>query len=119
MNIEDVREYCISKKYCFETTPFGEDILVYKVGVSDNCKMFALISISRSNYLILKCNPAEAIELREQYSEIEGAFHMNKTHWNGVTIDGNLPKEMIFSMVDNSYNLVYGALPKKIKSECF
>ena len=115
MNIEDVREYCLSKKYSLETTPFDEDTIVYKVGTSDLYKMFSLISLSRNNYLILKCDPERAIELRDKHSEIEGAFHMNKRHWNGVFIDGGLSDEFICSMIDDSYNLVCATFPKRIK----
>lgn len=117
MNIEEVRKYCISKNYSFETTPFDDNILVYKVGASQQSKMFALIDIMQSNYLILKCDPDYAIELRDIHSEIEPAFHMNKRHWNGVTIDANLSKKMICAMIDHSYALAYGGLSKKIKIE--
>lgn len=117
MNIEEIREYCLSKGYVIETTPFDENTLVYKVGTPQHAKMFALIDILQSNYLILKCEPNEALELRDRHPEIEGAFHMNKRHWNGVFIDGNLPKEMIYTMIDNSYDLVYGGLSRKIKIE--
>ena len=115
MNIESIRDYCLSKDYCFETTPFGDDTLVYKVGTEQHCKMFALISLSRNNYLILKCDPERAVELREQHSDIEGAFHMNKRYWNGITIDGCLSDEFICSMIDDSYTLIRSAFPKRIK----
>ena len=118
MNIEEVREYCISKASSLETTPFDEDTLVYKVGTTVQSKMYALISITRNNYLLLKCDPDRAIELRERHSEIEGGFHMNKRHWNGILLDGDLSDELILSMIDDSYNLVYASLPKKIKVEC-
>ena len=117
MNIEDIREYCLSKKYSLETTPFDEDTIVYKVGTSDLYKIFSLISLSRNNYLILKCDPELAIELRDKHYEIEGAFHMNKRHWNGVFIDGGLSDEFICSMIDDSYNLVCATFPKRIKLE--
>ena len=117
MNIEDVREYCLSKNYSSESTPFDEDTLVYKVGTPELTKMFALTSLSRSNYLLLKCDPERAIELRDKHPEIESAFHMNKRHWNGVIIDGDLSDEFIHSMIDDSYKLVCATFPKRIKLE--
>ena len=76
-----------------------------KVG-NIKAKMFAVISLDNTNYLCLKCDPDKAIELRDAHSEIEGAFHFNKKHWNGVCLDGNLPDSLIFEMIIDSYNLV-------------
>ena len=102
MNIEILREYCISKADVTEGFPFGEDTLVFKV----NSKIFALVNLDGDLSLNLKCDPAFAIELREKYSSVLPGYHMNKKHWNTVLLDGSIPDAEVFSWIDHSYNLV-------------
>jgi predicted DNA-binding protein (MmcQ/YjbR family) len=102
MNIEILREYCISKDDVTEGFPFGEDTLVFKV----NSKIFALVNLDGDLSLNLKCDPAFAIELREKYSSVLPGYHMNKKHWNTVLLDGSIPDAEVFSWIDHSYNLV-------------
>jgi predicted DNA-binding protein (MmcQ/YjbR family) len=102
MNIEILREYCISKADVTEGFPFGEDTLVFKV----NSKIFALVNLDGDLSLNLKCDPAFAIELREKYSSVLPGYHMNKKHWNTVLLDGSIPDTEVFSWIDHSYNLV-------------
>ena len=111
MNIEYIREYCISKKGVTEDFPFDKTTLVFKVG----SKMFALAGLN-SNYINLKCDPEIAIERREKFSEISGAYHMNKKHWNSVIYNESLPSDFLNQMIDESYNLVSNSLSKKEKS---
>jgi predicted DNA-binding protein (MmcQ/YjbR family) len=113
MNIEEFREYCIAKKGVTEELPFGPDTLVYKV----MGKLFALTPLELETFkLSLKCNPAKAIELRDDFEYIVGAYHMNKTHWN--TINGELsPNKQLKELIDHSYDLVVSGLPKKLKTE--
>ena len=80
MNIESLREYCISKKNVTESFPFGEDTLVFKT----DGKIFALVNLDGDLSINLKCDPALAIELRERYSSVTPGYHMNKKHWNTV-----------------------------------
>lgn len=109
MNVEELRDYCIKKQKVSESFPFDADTLVFKV----MGKMFALLPLEKSSIVVLKCNPNKAIELRELYSEIQGAYHMNKTHWNQIVIDGDVPVKLILELVDHSYDLVVSKLPKK------
>lgn len=109
MNIEEIREYCLSKKTTTECFPFDEDTLVFKVAG----KMFALSALEKPANIVLKCDPDRAIELREHYSSIYGAYHMNKTMWNQIDIDGSVPNELIFDLIDHSYNLVVAKMSKK------
>ena len=102
MNIEILREYCISKADVTEGFPLGEDTLVFKV----NSKIFALVNLDGDLSLNLKCDPAFAIELREKYSSVLPGYHMNKKHWNTVLLDGSIPDAEVFSWIDHSYNLV-------------
>ena len=104
MNIETIREYCISKKGVTEGFPFGEDTLVFKKGG----KIFALANLDGDLSLNLKCDPDYAIELREKYPSVTPGYHMNKKHWNTVNIDGSVPDKEILSWIDHSYNLIKG-----------
>jgi len=113
MNIEDIREYCLSKKGADESFPFDEDTLVFKVGD----KMFALMSLEEGASINLKCEPEKAIELRERYLEIKPGYHMNKKHWNTVLYNGSLSDKMIKELIDHSYSLVVKGLPKKVRDE--
>ncbi|MEM0518035.1 MmcQ/YjbR family DNA-binding protein [Aequorivita flava] len=114
MNIEEFREYCISKKGVTESFPFGEDTLVFKV----MGKMFALVGLE--NYPAtanLKCNPERAIELREAYDGlIVPGYHMSKVHWNTVALEQNVPHNLLLELIDHSYNLVVDSLTKKLKT---
>ena len=112
MNIEDIREYCISKKSVSESFPFDETTLVFKIGG----KMFALVGLN-NDYINLKCDPEIAIDRREEYPEITAGFHMNKNLWNSVVYNQNLSKDFVKQMIDESYDLIFNSLSKKIKSE--
>lgn len=109
MYLEELREYCISKKAVEEGLPFDDNVLVFKV----MGKIFALTSISSGDRVNLKCEPTYAMELREQFSEIQPGFHMNKKHWNTVFLNGSLENKFIRQLVDHSYDLVVASLPKK------
>jgi len=102
MNIEEFTEYCMSKPGATEEFPFDETTLVFKV----MGKMFALTNLEGDWSLSLKCDPERAIELREQYPAIQPAYHMNKTHWNSVYMDGSLSRNLVLELVDHSYQLV-------------
>jgi predicted DNA-binding protein (MmcQ/YjbR family) len=113
MNIEELREYCISKKGVTEGFPFGEDTLVFKVGD----KIFALANLDGEPSINLKCDPERAVELREQFSSIVPGYHMNKVHWNTVYLDKSLPENMLRELINLSYNLVLASLPKVKREE--
>ena len=109
MDLAQFREYCLSKSYATECTPFGPDVLVFKVGG----KMFALATLdevpSRAN---LKCDPDLALELRDRYEQVTPGYHMNKKHWNTVEIESGIPDGELRKMIDHSYDLVAKNLPK-------
>lgn len=111
MNIEELRNHCISKKGVTESFPFDEKTLVFKAGG----KMFALADIEEFNLINLKCDPERAIELREKYSGVEPGYHMNKTHWNSVRPNMDVDDRLIFDLIDHSYDLIINTLPKKIR----
>jgi len=113
MNIEEFREYCISKPGVTEEFPFDENTLVFKV----MGKMFALTDLVDKFSLNLKCDPERAIELREQFSSIKPGYHMNKAHWNTILMDGSLSQKLILELIDHSYQLVVEKLPKNKRTE--
>lgn len=114
IHIENIVEYCSSKKGVEETFPFDQVTLVFKV----MGKMFCLLPTDSEQLSInLKCNPERAISLREEYQAIIPGFHMNKKHWNTVKIDGSIPDTLIYELIDHSYHLVVQSLTKKLKSE--
>ena len=104
MNIEALREYCISKENATESFPFGDDTLVFKI----NGKIFALVNLDSELSINLKCEPALALELRERYPSVTPGYHMNKKHWNTILLDGSVPDTEIFSWIDHSYQRVSG-----------
>lgn len=104
MDIETLREYCISKEDVTESLPFGNDTLVFKKGG----RIFALANLEGELNLNLKCDPSYALELRERYPAVIPGYHMNKKHWNTVIIDGSIPDSDIFSWIDHSYSIVKG-----------
>ena len=112
MNIEELREYCLSMKGTTEHFPFDDVTLVIKV----QGKMFALIPLDNvETQISLKCDPERAINLREEYSAIVPAWHFNKKHWNSVLIDHTISREFLCELIRHSYELVVSSLPKKLK----
>jgi predicted DNA-binding protein (MmcQ/YjbR family) len=111
MNIEEIREYCLSKKGTSEEFPFDEVTLVFKV----MGKMYALTNLEGDLYINLKCDPGKAISLREEHEAIKPGWHMNKKHWNTVDIDGSLNPEFLQELIDHSYNLVVSKFTKTQK----
>ena len=113
MNIEEIQEYCNTKKEVTESYPFGNETLVFKVAN----KIFCLASIFPPISINLKCEPEKAIDLRERYEEVIPGYHMNKKHWNTVDLHGTLKDSLIKEMIDDSYDLVFASLPNKIKKK--
>lgn len=113
MDIEQLREYCLSLKGTDEGFPFDENTLVFKV----MGKMFALMNLNGDFYVNLKCDPDKAIELRETYPCVQPGYHMSKIHWNSVRIDGTLSDQLLESWIKDSYELIVSKLTKKQKEE--
>lgn len=114
MNFDDYKKYCLSKKGTYADFPFDDKTLVFRV----SNRMFALTNISDKTFSIsLKCDPYIAVSLREQYKSIIPGYHLNKKHWNTVTIDGTIPDNVIYGMIDMSYGLVFKKLTKLEKEK--
>jgi predicted DNA-binding protein (MmcQ/YjbR family) len=109
MDVGSFREYCLGKVAVTEGTPFGEDVLVFKV----SGKMFALVALDEVPATAnLKCDPDLALELRDRYEQVRPGYHMNKKHWNTVEIDSGISDSELRKMIDHSYQLVVRSLPK-------
>ena len=109
MDYDDTRNYLLSKPDAVEDYPFGPQVAVYKI----RGKMFATLGeekgIARTN---LKCDPDEALALRDIFEAVIPGYHMNKRHWNTVILDGSVPEFEITRMIDRSYGLVVKGLKK-------
>tara|TARA_R110002073_G_scaffold313380_3_gene485329 strand:+ start:34640 stop:35032 length:393 start_codon:yes stop_codon:yes gene_type:complete len=126
MNIEQLREYCITKKGTTEEFPFDNDTLVFKV----MGKMFILVPLDRweraQELCVLKFDPEWALELRDSYDGIIGGFQMgrspdakyvNAKHWNTVENHKDVSDAFLRELIDHSYNLVIKGFTKKMKEE--
>lgn len=116
MDLENLRNYCLSKKFASEDMPFGEDTLVFRV----LGKIFALTSLNiegvsenaKGCSVNLKCDPDYAIELREKFEDIQPGYHMNKKHWNTVYCENGLDTTLVKSLIDHSYDLIIKSMTK-------
>jgi predicted DNA-binding protein (MmcQ/YjbR family) len=109
MDLETLRAYLLDKPGAAEEYPFGPDTLVLKVAG----KIFALVAWQERPLAIsLKCDPDFVPILRQQYPAVQPGYHLNKRHWNTVTLDGSIPEAEIHAMIDDSYDLVVDSLPK-------
>jgi len=114
MNIETLREYCLSKPEVEEALPFGPTTLVYKV----NGKIFLITGLDEERLSFnVKCDPELAIELREKFTCVLPGYHMNKKHWNTIVVDGSVPGKLLREWIDHSYNLILGAKRKRSKAK--
>lgn len=111
MTLDQLQAYCAKKKGVSWDTPFGPDVLVFRVAG----KIFALAPIDVFETVNLKCDPERAIELRERYEGIVPGYHMNKRHWNTVDVTGAVPNKVLLELIDRSYELVRASLPKKTR----
>jgi predicted DNA-binding protein (MmcQ/YjbR family) len=109
MDAAELRRWCLAQAGAAEEFPFGPDHSVFKVGG----KMFALSALDRTPLEVsVKCEPELALQLRASYGAIRPGYHLNKRHWNTITLDGSLSDQLVRDMIEDSYDLVYNALPK-------
>lgn len=115
MNVEDIRAFCISLKHTTEGFPFNETTLVFKVGN----KIYALLNLEKPHSINLKCDPEQALKLREEFDSVTPGYHMNKKHWNTVLIDGSIKPGVLKEWILQSYNLTISSLPKYKQKELY
>lgn len=113
MNIERIREYCLSKPLATEDSAFGPEGVLFRV----YGKIFAYLDLERPDLVVCKCAPDYAIDLRDKYNGICGAWHWNKRYWNEIHFDADVPEELILHLIDHSLSEVLKKLPKRTQAE--
>ncbi|MGZ4386411.1 MAG: MmcQ/YjbR family DNA-binding protein [Gaiellaceae bacterium] len=114
MDGDELRALCLRLEGAAEDFPFGPETSVFKVGG----KIFALSALSaRPLSVSLKCEPELAVELRASYAAVRPGYHLNKRHWNTITLDGSLPDETLRDLIEDSYALVAEGLPRARRAE--
>jgi predicted DNA-binding protein (MmcQ/YjbR family) len=112
MDRDAVLGYCGSRAGAVEDYPFGDDVAVFKVGG----RVFAICALTgRPGSVSLKCDPTLAEALRDRYPAVRPGYHLNKRHWITVTLDNSLPDELVFGLLEDSYELVVDGLPKHVR----
>jgi predicted DNA-binding protein (MmcQ/YjbR family) len=112
MDAAELKDHCLSFRGSTEAFPFGAETSVFKVAG----KMFAITALARRPLQVsLKCEPPLAEQLREAYPAIRPGYHLNKRHWNTVTVDGSISDQMLRDMVEDSYDLVVSQLPQSAR----
>ena len=114
MDAAGLKRWCLAQAGAVEDFPFGPEHSVFKVAG----KMFALSTLDRAPLEVsVKCEPDLAVQLRDSYGAIRPGYHLNKRHWNTITLDGSLPDQLVRDMIEDSYDLVVSALPKRTQEQ--
>ena len=114
MDATELRRWCRDQAGAVEEFPFGPEHSVFKVAG----KMFALSALDREPLEVsVKCEPELAAQLRHTYPAIRPGYHLNKRHWNTITLDGSLPDDLVRDLIEDSYALVVSALPKRLRDQ--
>ena len=113
MNVESIREYCLSLPCAEEYFPFDETTLAFRV----LGRIFTMIDLDDTKWFVLKCEPERALQLREEHAEISAAWHMNKKHWNQIDLYGHLSDELVRTLIRHSYSQVVKKLTRKVRQE--
>lgn len=109
MHLEALRDFCLNLPACTEDFPFDESTLVFRIGG----KIFLLVDVDEGHTFNAKCEPEYAIELRERFPEaIQPGYHMNKKHWNTVSLRHQLDDKLLRDLIEHSYQLIWASLPK-------
>ena len=112
MNARELRRWCLRQAGAVEDFPFGPEHSVFKVGG----KMFALSALDRTPLEVsVKCEPELAVDLRDSYAAIRPGYHLNKRHWNTITLDGSVSDQLVRDLIEDSYDLVVDALPSRLR----
>ncbi|HZB06920.1 MAG TPA: MmcQ/YjbR family DNA-binding protein [Thermoleophilaceae bacterium] len=115
MDAAGLRELCLSFAGAYEDFPFGPEHSVFKV----EKKLFAISALAATPLKVsLKCEPELAEQLRASYPDcVAPGYHLNKRHWNTVTLNGALPDSMVHDMVEDSYDLIVAAMPRATREK--
>jgi predicted DNA-binding protein (MmcQ/YjbR family) len=113
MNATELRRWCLEQPGAIEDFPFGPEHSVFKVAG----KIFAISALDRVPlHVSVKCEPELALQLRASYPAIRPGYHLNKRHWNTLTLDGSLPDQLERDLIEDSYDLILSALPRRARA---
>lgn len=116
MNIEELREACLTLPFVVEEFPFDEVTLTMRIGKGG--KIFAFLPLDAEETMIsLKMAPENILETRAVYPAVQPGFHLNKKHWNQVLMDGSIPRPTLLGWIEDSYDLILASLSKKAREE--
>jgi len=114
MDATELRRWCLQQAGAIEDFPFGPETSVFKVAG----KIFALSTLAGAPLAVsVKCEPELAAQLRHSYPAIRPGYHLNKRHWNTITLDGSLPDQLVRDLIEDSYDLVVSALPRRVREQ--
>lgn len=116
MKYEWIDEYLLGKPGVTKDLQPEWNWIRYQIGG----KMFAAICRADDNkpvYITLKLEPLEGEFWRKQYEDIIPGYYMNKTHWNSVKADGNVPDDILKDLLNKAYGIVLGSFSKKKQKE--
>jgi predicted DNA-binding protein (MmcQ/YjbR family) len=114
MDAKALRAWCLEQPGAAEEFPFGPETSVFKVA----CKIFAISALDRAPLQVsVKCEPELAVALRRSYPAIRPGYHLNKRHWNTVTLDGSLHDKLVRDLIEDSYDLIVSGLPARVREE--
>lgn len=114
VELDELKAHCLNKPGATDGYPFGPGALVIKVGG----KLFAIIADEEDPHTVsLKADPEEALLARSTYPAVKPGYHLNKRHWNTVTLDGSIHKRQVLEWVDDSYDLVVETLTRAARAE--
>ena len=114
MNATELRAWCLQMTGASEEFPFGPELSVFKVAG----KMFAVSALDDTRLGVsVKCEPELAVALRNSYPAIRPGYHLNKRHWNTITVDDTLPDQLVRDLIEDSYDLVVSARPKRVRDQ--
>jgi predicted DNA-binding protein (MmcQ/YjbR family) len=114
MTLDELRDHCLGMNAAYEEFPFPRSprLAAYKV----EGKIFAFVPLDATPLTVsLKCEPELAVALRRAHPAVAPGWHLNKRHWNTVTLDGSLPDRMVRELVEDSYALVVAGLPRSAR----
>ena len=114
MDATGLRAWCLEQPGAIEVFPFGPETSVFKVAG----KIFAISALDRTPLNVsVKCEPELAVALRHSYEAIVPGYHLDKRHWNTITLDGSLADDMVRNLIEDSYDLIVAALPRRARDE--
>lgn len=114
MNIEELRDYCLSLKGAQENMPWTEPQYSMLATFTVGGKWFCLVDLDKK-FIDVKCAPETITEMQSRYQGAFPAWHMNKEHWLGVKLESDVPDRVIKTLLSDGYDLIVSKLPKSVK----